>query len=129
MDAFKTTYQRLVQAGAIAALLVAAPVATPWTLAALLPLAPGAMGVPLTPLSLLLINMWASVVVVWAVFRLARPEPVLGLVDGYARGLIALWVFYYVSIGVVPLWISGVCGWEGCWALAQFGGYWRLYRI
>ncbi|MGW1287432.1 hypothetical protein ACWD4N_27970 [Streptomyces sp. NPDC002586] len=99
-------YLRLVRVSGWYDLIVTAGFATPWTYALLHHLLSaggdatglGAMPAP-TPLQTLYANLMGSVVVVWAVLRVARPLPLHGLLDGTARALFSLWQAYALAHG------------------------------
>ncbi|MEU5657216.1 hypothetical protein ABZ802_16560 [Streptomyces sp. NPDC047737] len=99
-------YLSVVRASAWYDLVVTAGFATPWTyglLHGVLSSAGEALGLgPLPaqdPMQILYANLMGSVVVVWAVLRLARPLPEHGLYDGAARALFAAWQGYALAHG------------------------------
>ncbi|WP_033213369.1 hypothetical protein [Kitasatospora phosalacinea] len=103
-------YIRLVRASAWYDLLVTAPFATPWTYALAhraLSAAGGALGVgelpPVEPVQTLFACLMGSVVLVWALLRLLRPQPVHGLFDGVARVLFACWQGWALGQGATGL--------------------------
>jgi hypothetical protein len=106
----RPAYRRLVQASAWYDLVVTAGFVTPWTYALLhralaalsAVLGAGALP-PLDPFQTLYANLMGSVVVVWALLRLLRTRPVLGLYDGAARVLFAAWEGYAVLHGATRL--------------------------
>ncbi|WP_220040134.1 hypothetical protein [Nonomuraea aridisoli] len=106
-------YLRLVRTSAWYDLVVTAGFATPWTYAwvhGALSSPAGALGLgampELDPMQTLYANLMGSVVVVWAVLRIARPLPLHGLFDGAARVLFAMWQAYALGQGVTrALWL------------------------
>lgn len=105
-----TSYLRVVRASAWYDLVVTAGFATPWTYALVhdtlsaLGRAWGLGVLPeLDPIQTLYANLMGSVVVVWALLRLLRTRPVLGLYDGAARVLFAAWEGYAVLHGATRL--------------------------
>ncbi|MEV4561548.1 hypothetical protein AB0K51_31835 [Kitasatospora sp. NPDC049285] len=103
-------YARLVRASAWYDLLVTAPFATPWTYALAHRALDGtstALGLgqlpPQEPMLTLFANLMGSVVVVWALLRLRRPQPVHGLYDGAARVLFACWQLWALAHGATGL--------------------------
>jgi hypothetical protein len=103
-------YLRVVRASAWYDLVVTAGFATPWTYAllhgALAALSTG-LGLgdlpALDPLQTLYANLMGSLVLVWAVLRLRRPRPELGLYDGVARVLFAAWQACALAQGATGL--------------------------
>ena len=104
-------YQRIVRASALYDLVVTAPFATPWTCAATLNTLravhdwlglKGTVPEP-APEVLLFANLMGSVVLIWAVARLLRPEPLLGRLDALARGMFSAWMGYAVLSGLSPI--------------------------
>lgn len=99
-------YLRLVRASAWYDLVVTAGFATPWTYVLLhgalsrLGAASGLGALPaVDPIQTLYANLMGSVVVVWALLRVVRPQPVYGLFDGIARALFASWQAYALLHG------------------------------
>ncbi|RST17370.1 hypothetical protein E2C00_21960 [Streptomyces sp. WAC05374] len=100
------SYLRVVRASAWYDLVVTAGFATPWTYALVhgglssLGRASGLGVLPaLEPMQILYANLMGSVVVVWALLRVARPLPAHGLFDGAARVLFAAWQAYALAHG------------------------------
>lgn len=105
-NANRSPYLRLVRASALYDLAVTAAFATPWTYAlvhAALNAASGALGLsafpPLDLMQVLYANLMGSVVVVWSLLRLLRPERIHGLLDGVARVLFSTWMAYALADG------------------------------
>ena len=101
------TYRGIVRASAWYDLVVPAAFATPWTFPTALALASWAsrsLGLndtfpEFSPSHTLFANLLGSVVVVWALVRITRPEPWLGRYDALSRLLFAAWQSYAVSEG------------------------------
>lgn len=129
------TYLRLVRASAGYDLLITAGFATPWTYALLhgaLSRLGGALGLgglpALDPIQVLYANLMGSVVVVWALLRLVRPQPAHGRYDAVARALFAAWQAYALAQGATRLlWLFLVV--EVAFGLAQILPWWVSRRI
>jgi hypothetical protein len=101
-----TSYLRVVRASAWYDLVVTAGFATPWTYALVHDTLSSlgrdrGLGVlpELDPIQTLYANLMGSVVVVWAVLRLVRPQALYGLLDGVARVLFTAWQGYALAQG------------------------------
>lgn len=123
------SYSRLVRGSAIYDLVVTAPFATPWTLGLTLqtlgqisPLA------HFEPAHSLFANLLGSIVVVWSLLRINRPEPIFGLYDTLARALFSLWQAYYLFYFSVSPVLWGFLLLEVFWMLSQGAGYWMYYQ-
>jgi len=99
-------YLRLVRASAAYDLAVTAAFATPWTFTlvhAALNAASGALGLSAFPeldlMQIFYANLMGSVVVVWSLLRILRPERLHGLLDGVARVLFSTWMAYALANG------------------------------
>jgi hypothetical protein len=126
---FPMHYARLIRTSAAYDLLATAAFATPWTFQ----VAYDALGTvsPLpafTPTHVLIANLLGSLVVVWSVLRLMRPEPILGLFDSFARGLFLTWELYYLLVmhGASVVWSFAV--FEAIFGIAQACGYWLVRK-
>lgn len=102
----RPAYLRLVRLSAWYDLVVTMGFATPWTYGLVhdaLSSLGDALGLGVLPeLDLwqtLYANLMGSVVVVWAVLRIARTLPVHGLFDGIARTLFSVWMAYALVHG------------------------------
>ena len=130
----RSTYCRWVRLSALYDLLVTLPFALPGVATLVLEQlaqAHGALGLPgavpaFAPAHLLFVHLLGSLVVVWAVLRLARPEPRLGLADGMARVLFASWQGAYLLSGQISPLVWGFFVPELAFALVQLLGYLRL---
>lgn len=118
-------YLRLVRASALYDLLLTIGFATPWTLAALLPQlsalnqALGGQAFPaFGPLHALFCHLMGSLVTVWALLRLRRPQRHLGRFDAAARALFSLWMAHAWWQTQAPLLLLFL-GPELLWGLAQ----------
>ncbi|WP_430462140.1 hypothetical protein ACQUQU_04945 [Thalassolituus sp. LLYu03] len=78
------------------------------------------------PVHLLFVQLMGSLVVVWSLLRLLRPEARLGLMDGVARLLfslhMALTLFSHNGSALIGAFLLP----EILWGLAQLEGYRRL---
>ncbi|NUO56534.1 MAG: hypothetical protein HOV71_19715 [Hamadaea sp.] len=100
-------YLRTVRISAWYDLIVTAGFATPWTYALLhdalsdVGTAVGLGGFPpLDPLQSLYATLMGSVVLIWALLRITRTQPIHGLLDGIARMLFSTWFAYALGHGV-----------------------------
>lgn len=131
MNNLTKNYPRLVWASALYDILVTLPFAFPvisaWQLTfyANLHQQLGFSGeFPLfEPTHLFFVNLMGSVVLVWSLLRMARPEPIYGLADGLTRLLFSAWmVIYMLFYGVSGLlWLFFVP--ELSWGIVQLVGY------
>ncbi len=119
-------YLRLVRASAAYDLAVTAAFATPWTFTlvhAALNAASGALGLSAFPeldlMQVLYANLMGSVVVVWSLLRIVRPERLHGLLDGVARVLFSMWMACALANGGPDLlWPFLIV--EAAWGVLQF---------
>ncbi|MGW1893309.1 hypothetical protein ACWCP6_24140 [Streptomyces sp. NPDC002004] len=131
----RESYLRVVRASAWYDLVVTAGFATPWTYALLhgalssLGDALGLGALPaLDPMQTLYANLMGSVVVVWALLRIAGPLPLHGLLDGVARTLFASWQAYALAGGVTRLlWLFFAV--EVAFGVVQLVPWLRAHRI
>lgn len=104
MKPFEQCYRKIVRASALYDWIVTFPFAFPvlvvWHLSLLTQLHHflGLVGdIPsFEPLHLFFINLMGSIVIVWSTLRLVRPDPLLGLYDGFARVLFSTWMLYII---------------------------------
>ena len=127
---FEHRYRQLVRFSAIYDLAATAAFATPWTFQ----LVHQALGLisPLPdfqPLHVFFANMLGSIVVVWSILRIWRPEPILGLFDSFARGMFFFWQIYYLLVyGISPVvWVFAAL--EFAFGASQAYGYWLLHKV
>lgn len=127
-------YLRLVRASAVYDLVVTAGFATPWTFALLhaaLDALSGALGLRGFPeldlMQVFYANLMGSVVVVWSLLRLVRPQAVHGLFDGIARVLFASSMVYALAHGGPEI-LWGFLVVEAAWGAAQLGLWPRARR-
>jgi hypothetical protein len=127
-------YLRLVRASAVYDLVVTAGFATPWTFALLhaaLDAASGGLGLRGFPeldlMQVFYANLMGSVVVVWSLLRLVRPQAVHGLFDGIARVLFASSMVYALAHGGPEI-LWGFLVVEAAWGAAQLGLWPRARR-
>ncbi|WP_329123779.1 hypothetical protein [Streptomyces sp. NBC_01465] len=124
-------YLRAVRASAWYDLVVTAGFATPWTYALVhdalssLGRASGLGEMPqLDTMQTLFANLMGSVVVVWALLRITKPQPVHGLFDGIARILFSAWLAYALVDGAPHL-LWGFLGVEVAFGIVQLVPLWR----
>ncbi|MEU7239733.1 hypothetical protein [Streptomyces sparsogenes] len=130
----RSAYLRVVRGSAWYDLVVTAGFATPWTYAlvhdALSSLgdASGLGAMPaLDPMQTLYANLMGSVVVVWALLRIVKPQPAHGLFDGVARTLFASWQVYALAHGATRLlWFFFAV--EVAFGVVQLLPWWRARR-
>ena len=79
------------------------------------------------PFQLLILNVFGSVATIWAILRIARPEPLFGLTDGAMRAVLAGLMLYYLLAWNIPQIVAVFFALEVLFGVAQLGGY-RLYR-
>ncbi|HEY1094281.1 MAG TPA: hypothetical protein VGE61_06240 [Glycomyces sp.] len=132
--AMPLTYRRLVRSSAVYDLVVTVGFATPWTFALLhaaLDAASGALGLRGFPdldlMQVLYANLMGSVVVVWSLLRLVRPQVIQGLFDGIARVLFASAMAYALAHGGPEI-LWGFLAVEAAWGVAQLGLWPRARR-
>jgi hypothetical protein len=109
-----TYYRKLVRTSAIYDLLASAAFATPWsfhlvqqTLGAISPLP------EFQPLHVFFVNLLGSIVVVWSLLRIWRPEPIYGL--------------YLIVWNITPVvWLFAA--FEFFFFVTQAYGYWLLNK-
>ncbi|WP_314225664.1 hypothetical protein [Streptomyces zaehneri] len=131
LDPDGPSYLRVVRASAWYDLVVTAGFATPWTYALVHDVlsswsrAWGLGAFPQTdPVQTLFANLMGSVVIVWAVLRLAGPLAVHGLLDGVARALFTAWMAYALAQGA-PGVLWPFLGVEAAWGVAQLAPWLR----
>ena len=125
--------RRIIFFSALYDLIVTAPFATPWTAAPLLhQLADlhgrlGLNGEVLTvasPLVMLYINFFGTVVLMWACLRLWQPTVLNGAVDSAGRLFFVLWMARALLAGVSPL-LGVFLVLEFLWLIVQGGAVLR----
>lgn len=93
------SYLKVVRLGGWYDLVLTVGFSTPWTALLMLEMLkglalflqlPGTLEQP-GPAGLLFISLFGSIVTVWSLLRILRPEAHLGLADGAARFLFSLW--------------------------------------
>jgi hypothetical protein len=125
------TYKKIVRASGIYDVLFTLPFALPglaaWNIAQISTLHDflGLSGsIPeFAPMHWFFVNLMGSLVVVWSALRIYKPEPILGLFDGFARVLFSSSMLYYLLVhnqtGI--LWLVFVP--EITWGVVQLYGY------
>lgn len=79
------------------------------------------------PFQLLFLNVFGSVATIWAILRIAKPEPLFGLTDGAMRAVLSGLMLYYLLVWNVPQIVVLFLIFEVLFGVAQLGGYW-FYR-
>lgn len=79
------------------------------------------------PFQLLFVNVFGSVATIWAILRIAKPEPLFGLTDGAMRAVLSGLMLYYLLVWNVPQIVVLFLIFEVLFGVAQLGGYW-FYR-
>ncbi|WEF33730.1 hypothetical protein [Pseudoduganella chitinolytica] len=122
----QATYRRIVRASAFYDLVVTAPFATPWTfvlahgsLDAVNTALGGAPLPPFAPLHVLFACLMGSVVLGWALLRMADPQPRFGRMDGVGRFVFTAWMAWALAVSDTPLlWLFIVP--EALWGVVQW---------
>lgn len=127
------TVRRIIRASALYDLILTAGFAVPWTAAAALGTIvdvhrglgfDGALPVIDDPFTMLFANLLGSIVVVWSVIRLIRPEPLLGAGDTVGRLLFSTWFAWALVQGASPV-LVGFLVLEVAWGLLQGVAVWK----
>jgi hypothetical protein len=127
MRAFSpANFRHVVRASAIYDVLATVPFATPWTfawnwhqLSAVNVLLGGAALSPFDVYPTLIACLMGSLVLVWAVLRIATPEVRLGRYDGVARFLFSTWMAWALFLTHQPLlWLFLIP--EFAWGVVQW---------
>jgi hypothetical protein len=128
-------YRKLVRVSAIYDLIVTFPFALPGLvgvqLATMVKLQEG-LGLSgqfpvFEPVHLFFINLMGSIVTVWSVLRIVKPEPLFGFTDGIGRAVFSSLMLYYLVVWSIPQVVVLFLVPEVLFGIAQLGGYW-LYR-
>lgn len=123
-------YMKLVRLSALYDLIATSAFATPWTFAILHAALNTVSPLPdFEAIHVLIANLLGSVVIVWSILRLRRPEPIFGLYDSAARFLFLGWQLYYLLAmhGSPIVWVFAF--FEGGLGVAQAYGYWLLQKV
>jgi hypothetical protein len=126
---------RVVRASALYDLIVTLPFATPWTAGPLLQFLgqlhhrlglPGAAPPEMGPLHLFFVSLFGTIVTLWAVLRVWRPEPRFGAVDSAGRAAFSLWMAWGLWMGQTSL-LAVMLVLELAWFFVQGGAmlWWR----
>lgn len=75
------------------------------------------------PFQLLFLNVFGSVATIWAILRIAKPEPLFGLTDGAMRAVLSGLMLYYLLVWNVPQIVVLFLIFEVLFGVAQLGGY------
>jgi hypothetical protein len=131
MQVSEQQYRKIVWAGGLYDLVVTFPFAFPgivlWQLN-FLRTAQGWLGMigefpSFGPFHLFFVNLFGSIVAIWAVLRIIRPEPLFGLFDGIGRALFSAWMLYYLLVLHIPPIVFVFVVPEVLFGIAQLGGY------
>lgn len=135
MDNFNKRYRKIVWFGGLYDLVVTFPFALPGLVGIQLETlekVQGALGLAgefptFDPFQLFFLNLFGSIVTIWAVLRIAKPEPLFGLTDGIGRAVFSSLMLYYLVVWGIPqvVWLFVIP--EILFGMAQLGGYW-LHR-
>lgn len=79
------------------------------------------------PVHLFLLNLLGTIVIIWAGLRIAKPEPLFGLVDSIGRSAFSSLMLYYLVVWGIPQVVMLFLIPEILFGIAQLVGYW-LYR-
>ena len=128
-------YRRIVRFGGLYDLIVTFPFALPGLVGVqlgTLEMTQGWFGLSgqfpvFEPLHLFFLNLFGSIVTIWAVLRIAKPEPLFGLADGIGRAAFSSLMLYYLVVWSIPQVVVLFVVPEILFGIAQLGGYW-LYR-
>jgi len=128
---------RIVWLGALWDLLLTLPFATTWTAQAmidllrLLQMSLGLSGeLPVfEPMHLIFVNLFGTVVTLWALIRLRDPQPHYGLADGIGRLAFAGWMALYLwGYGGTQL-LGAYLVFELIWSGAHLHAWWRARGV
>lgn len=76
------------------------------------------------PVHLFFLKLMGSIVTVWSVLRIVKPEPLFGLADGMARAAFSCLMLYYLVVWSIPQVVVLFLVPEVLFGIAQLGGYW-----
>jgi hypothetical protein len=135
MQTFEKNYRKLVRFGGLYDLIASFPFALPGLVSmqlATLEKIQHALGLsgqfPLfEPVHLFFLNLMGTIVTIWSVLRIVKPEPLFGLADGIGRFAFAGLMLYYLVVWCIPQVVVLFLVPEILFGIAQLGGYW-LYR-
>ena len=80
------------------------------------------------PVHLFFLNLMGTIVTIWSVLRIAKPEPLFGLTDGVARVAFSGLMIYYLVVWSIPQIVVLFLVPEILFGVAQLGGYWKYRR-
>ena len=136
MKTFKINYRKLVRISGIYDLIVTFPFALPGLvslqLATMVKMQDG-LGLSgqfpvFEPAHLFFLNLLGSIVTVWSLLRIVKPEPLFGLADGIARVAFSSLMIYYLVAWNIPQVVVMFLVPEILFGFAQLGGYWLLRK-
>lgn len=121
------TLRRIVWWSALYDLLVTLPFALPWTAGLVIDhfaalhgaLALGGELPSFEPMHLFFVNLFGTIVVLWAVLRLRDPQPLYALADSAGRMAFSAWMLLYVSAYGATTLLALFLVPEMVWGLAQ----------
>lgn len=136
-EALRVT-SRVVRASALYDLVVTLPFATPFTAGWLLEQLhqlhvwlglSGATPPHFEPMHLLFVSLMGTIVTLWAVLRIWRPEPLFGAVDTAGRAFFSLWMAWALWMGQSSL-LAVMLALELTWFFVQGGAIlrWRNHH-
>lgn len=132
MNTFEINYRKLVRYSGVYDLVVTFPFAIPGLVTlqlATLARLQGGLGLAgqfpiFEPAHLLFLNLFGTIVSVWSVLRIAKPEPLFGFADGIGRAAFSMLMIYYLVVWSVPQIVVLFVIPEVLFGIAQLGGYW-----
>lgn len=135
MKNFAVNYRKLVRVSGVYDLLVTFPFAVPGLvsiqLATMLKISEGlnlsGQFPVFEPAHLFFLNLFGSIVTIWSVLRILKPEPLFGLVDGIGRAVFSMLMLYYLVVWNIPQVVVLFLVPELLFGISQLLGYW-LYR-
>lgn len=130
MSDIDARYRQLVRISGIYDLVSTTPFATPWTFNLVVQLLNLISPMPqFLPEHVLFANLMGSIVVVWSLLRVYRPEPLLGLFDGFSRVLFFTWQLYYLILHKITPVVWGFAAFEFLFMVLQLYGYWIHHKV
>jgi hypothetical protein len=78
------------------------------------------------PFHLFFLNLFGTIVTIWAALRIMRPEPLFGLADGIGRAAFSTLMLYYLLVWGIPRVVVLFLVPEVLFGVAQLLGYYWL---
>jgi hypothetical protein len=76
------------------------------------------------PMHLFFLNLLGSIVTIWSVLRIVKPEPLFVLADGVGRAAFSSLMIYYLAVWSMPRIVVLFLVPEILFGAMQLGGYW-----